>query len=189
MNSIWQMWKGELSETEISEIINECEYYEVQKAQVANQNSTINPDIRRSQVRWIDSADPNSKFIYDIVWKYARAANKIAFGFDIHSLTDIQYTIYDGEEEGFYDWHYDTFWGNPTFHDRKLSVTIQLSDSKDYEGGDFKFDPQYEAPAAADIRMKGTVLVFASPIKHKVEPVTKGIRRSLVAWVEGPKWK
>ena len=65
MNSIWQMWKGELSETEMSEIIKECEYYEVQSAQVANEDSNINPNVRRSQVRWIDSADPNSKFIYD----------------------------------------------------------------------------------------------------------------------------
>jgi PKHD-type hydroxylase len=74
-------------------------------------------------------------------------------------------------------------------NDRKLSITIQLSDSDDYEGGNFILDRQYQQPDSKDLRTKGTILVFPSPIKHKVTPVTKGIRKSLVAWVEGPKWR
>ena len=74
-------------------------------------------------------------------------------------------------------------------HDRKLSVTIQLSDSNDYEGGDFVFDQEYQSPDPKALRKKGTILVFPSPIRHAVKPVTKGTRKSLVAWVEGPKWK
>ena len=112
-----------------------------------------------------------------------------AFGVDLTDVWDIQYTIYDAKDDGHYDWHFDTFWGNESSSDRKLSVTIQLSDSDDYEGGDFLFDPQYEPPDKMSLRKKGTVLVFPSPIKHKVEKVTKGIRKSLVAWVEGPKWR
>ena len=188
MNSIWQMWKGELSETEVKAIIKECEYYEPVEAGVGVEK-TDKKKTRRSTIRWINPNDINSKFIYDLIWRYAKQANKQAFGIDINTLSDIQYTIYEDKEEGFYDWHFDTFWGNPSFNDRKLSVTIQLSDSKDYTGGDFKFDPQYEPPNEKDIRMKGTILVFPSPIRHMVEPVKKGVRKSLVAWIEGPKFK
>ena len=111
------------------------------------------------------------------------------FGVEVSDIFDIQYTIYDGEEQGHYDWHFDTFWANNTEYDRKLSITIQLSDPNDYEGGDFIIDPQYEVPDKNKLRQKGTVFVFPSPIRHKVSPVKKGIRKSLVAWVEGPKWK
>ena len=71
--------------------------------------------------------------------------------------------------------------------DRKLSVTVQLSDPSEYEGGGFEF---LECPNPDESsRKKGTVLVFPSYLKHRVLPVTKGTRKSLVAWFEGPRWK
>lgn len=189
MNSLWQMWKGELSDEEVARIIQECEYYEPQEASVGSESVSKKKEVRRSVVRWINAYDTNSKFIHDLIMRYANEANKIAFGVDINYLSDIQYTIYEAKDEGFYDWHFDTFWGNTSTQDRKLSVTIQLSDSKDYTGGDFLIDPQYEAPDSKDVRTKGTILVFPSVLSHMVAPVTKGTRKSLVAWVEGPKWK
>ena len=69
-------------------------------------------------------------------------------------------------------------------------MTIQLSDSKDYEGGDFKFfDPVVQSPDPDKLRAKGTVLVFPSFLPHAVTPVTKGERKSLVVWADGPEWK
>ena len=59
-------------------------------------------------------------------------------------------------------------------------------DTSEYEGGDFEFD---EVKTTADFRSKGTVLVFPSYLRHRVLPVTSGIRRSLVAWFVGPRWK
>ena len=109
---------------------------------------SVNKNIRSSTVRWINKRDPNSKFIYDLLWYYAEEANRFAFGVDIDYLTDIQYTIYDAKDEGHYNWHYDTFWDNDkTTKDRKLSITVQLSNGDtDYEGGEFELDKQYEQP-------------------------------------------
>jgi PKHD-type hydroxylase len=189
MNSLWQMWEAELSEEEVKKIITECELYDPQIAKVGNDSSDSKDSIRRSTVRWVNAYDQDSKFIYDLIWRYANIANRAAFGFEISQLHDVQYTIYEAENEGFYDWHFDTFWGNQSTYDRKLSVTIQLSDSQDYEGGDFKIDPQYEQPNTDKLRQKGTIFVFPSFLRHMVEPVSKGTRRSLVAWVEGPKFR
>ena len=189
MQKIWQMWAGALSKEQVNNIIQECEYYQPQEAVVGDTDGKIKKTVRSSEVRWVDPNDQNSLFIKHLIMHYANHANRQAFGVDINDVYDIQYTIYDAKDDGHYDWHFDTFWGNESCNDRKLSVTIQLSDGKDYQGGDFILDPQYEQPNAKDLRTLGTVLVFPSPIRHKVEKVTKGIRKSLVAWIEGPKWK
>ena len=186
MNQLWQLWSGVLDDTVVQSIITECEYYKPQGATLGL-NSTVNDQYRRSEVRWIDKYDQNSKFIADLIWKYAEEANNNAFGFDITNVNEIQYTIYNSEEKGKYDWHFDTFWANPKMVDRKLSVIIQLSDSDDYEGGDFEIDQQYNQPQG--IRQKGTVFVFPSFLRHRVKEVTKGTRKSLVAWIEGPKFR
>jgi PKHD-type hydroxylase len=73
---------------------------------------------------------------------------------------------------------------------RKLSVVISLSDPKDYEGGDFEFqfrgsDDPTLTKIVPEIKPKGSVLVFPSYIWHRVKPITKGLRYSLVAWVRG----
>lgn len=191
MKAIWQMWEAELSDDTINRIVEECEFYTPEKSRVGfrEEGKEAEDEVRSSTVRWINPLDTGSKFIKDILMNYANLANRECFGVDINNIYDIQYTIYDAKEKGHYDYHFDTFWANPTHSDRKLSITIQLSDSNDYEGGDFLFDPQYVNPDREKLRKKGTVLVFPSPIRHCVETVTKGVRKSLVAWVEGPKWR
>ena len=106
-----------------------------------------------------------------------------------HFVRDVQYTKYYGHNKGHYNPHVDTFWANDySAYDRKISITVQLSDSDDYEGGDFSFVDD-SSPDRNHLREKGSVLVFLSPIRHVVKPVTAGERRSLVAWLEGPKWR
>jgi PKHD-type hydroxylase len=70
-----------------------------------------------------------------------------------------------------------------------MSIVIQLTDPSEYEGGDFEIDSQYPQLPKEEIREKGSVLVFPSFIPHRVTPVTKGVRRSLVSWIEGPKFR
>jgi PKHD-type hydroxylase len=73
-------------------------------------------------------------------------------------------------------------------YDRKISIIIQLTDPSEYEGGEFEMDYQYEQPNKEDLKKKGTIIVFPSFIPHRVTELTKGTRKSLVAWVEGPKF-
>ena len=81
-----------------------------------------------------------------------------------------------------------SWFNNSTPYDRKLSITVQLSDPTEYEGGDFYFAAG-ENPDMEAMRKKGSVMVFPSYMVHAVKPVTKGVRRSLVCWFEGDRWR
>ena len=108
--------------------------------------------------------------------------------FHVYNVADIQFTEYLATENGHYNWHHDIDWQNNNGYDRKLSVTVQLSEPSEYEGGNFVFD-EVDSPDSNILKQKGTVLVFPSYLRHRVEPVTKGVRRSLVSWFEGPSWR
>ena len=124
---------------------------------------------------------------------YVNYANRHSFGLDAFWLYEIQLTTYHGSDADFYDWHQDCILEQPEPYQRKLSFIMQLSGSEEYEGGDLMFMPQYipgwNEQKAAAVREQGTVIIFPSFYAHKVTPVTKGTRRSLVAWVEGPAWR
>ena len=191
MNAIWQLWDKGLPNELCDEIITESEKYKIQDATVGSDNAgaKLNNEVRSSTIRWVDPTVASSKFIHNLLFDFATQANRNAFGFNITSLHQIQYTIYEGEQQDFYNWHFDTFWANSGQYDRKVSLTVQLSHPEDYEGGEFQLDSQYIQPDSIQLKNRGTVLAFPSVIQHRVLPVTKGIRKSLVAWVEGPKFR
>ena len=114
-------------------------------------------------------------------------------GLDVSWLYEIQLTTYQGSDEGYYDWHQDCFLTQDSPYQRKLSFIMQLSDPSEYEGGDLMFTRQYskgwDTEKAQIIKQKGTVIIFPSFYTHQVTPVTKGTRRSLVSWIEGPAWR
>jgi len=185
MDKIWQMWSGGLPEDTTNDLINICEQYPVVDSTMGHDGSVRNSEYRTSELRWVG----NNNGIRDILWEYVHEANRNAFGFDVSLIKEIQYTTYKAEDGGKYDWHIDTFWGNPTKYDRKISCVVQLTDPSEYEGGRFEFDPAWEQPDSEQLAKKGTVICFPSFIQHRVTPVTKGIRKSLVCWVEGPKFR
>lgn len=188
MNQLWQVWYGTLPKDQTNTIVDLCSKYPIQPATIGDvQTVSEDSEFRRSDVRWINHSKETE--LTDTIWYYVREANRNAFGFDVDYLTEIQFTEYHSTNLGKYDWHVDTFWANSRCYDRKLSVTIQLSDSSEYEGGDFQFDPTMPQMDPVAVRAKGTVIVFPSFLSHRVTPVTRGTRRSLVAWAEGPKFR
>jgi PKHD-type hydroxylase len=113
----------------------------------------------------------------------AYEANQNLYHFDLHSMPEqIQYTEYYDHEKGHYDWHMDTGHGN--LSQRKISVTVQLSDGDEYEGGDLQLWPGGTYPLVAP-RGKGNVVIFPSFLMHRVTPVTRGTRKSFVLWLGG----
>ena len=78
--------------------------------------------------------------------------------------------------------------GMPSGWTNDCENLIQLSDDTDYEGGDLQLKMSSQKPYCAS-RLKGDGLVFPSWILHGVTPVTKGVRKSLVVWAEGPEWR
>lgn len=88
-------------------------------------------------------------------------------------------------EGDFFDWHLD--FGAGASSNRKLSLTIQLSNPDDYEGGDLEFQINNNIVKAP--RTQGTAIIFPSFIMHRVTEITKGRRRSIVGWVAGPPFR
>ena len=120
------------------------------------------------------------------MWEYILEANKKTFHVDVINKSEIQFTEYRSDEGGKYDWHHDVNWNGQDGLDRKLSISIQLSDKTDYLGGDFEFE---EINSSMDFKGIGTIIIFPSYLRHRVTKVTSGTRRSLVAWFYGPSWK
>tara|TARA_B100000287_G_scaffold40167_1_gene36579 strand:- start:2473 stop:3057 length:585 start_codon:yes stop_codon:yes gene_type:complete len=154
-------------------------------------HSAQDKDLRRSQIRWIDPRTEDTAKLTSLCTNLFVDINREFFGLDIQTIFNIQYTEYLAANKGFYHRHIDSYVGRGEMYDRKLSMTIQLSDSDEYEGGDFEFDNDILAnpPDKNILREKGRVLIFPSFLPHKVNPVTKGIRKSLVTWIEGPAWR
>ena len=174
----WQMFTGAMPEDKIEKIISAAGNTE--KASTFNNGGD---DVRTSRVSWLTG----NQFVLDELYHFVFTANSHAFHTNIYKKADVQFTEYLATEGGHYAWHHDIDWNRCDGMDRKLSVTVQLSSPDEYEGGDFSFS-EVESPDERS-REKGTVLIFPSYLQHAVSPVTRGTRRSLVAWFEGPQWQ
>ena len=112
---------------------------------------------------------------------FIQKANENHFGFDDIRITEpAQFTEYP--EGGFYDWHMDCdviMEHEPPV--RKISMTLLLNDPSEFEGGDLEL----MGPGKFAELKQGHAIIFASFLNHKVNPVTRGIRQSLVVWFGG----
>jgi len=151
---------------------------------------------RDSNICWF-----NDRWIYREIQPYVRMANEMAgWNFQWDWTESCQFTIY--KKGQYYDWHCDS-WDKPYQEEgptkgkiRKLSNIVQLTDPKEYEGGELEFDfRQYDpdkkrkTQIAKEITPKGSIIVFPSFVWHRVKPVTKGLRYSLVNWNLGYPFK
>ena len=138
---------------------------------------------RSSTIRWIDYLDPRAKWLVDELGRMAIEANNKLFQLDLYGFTEkLQFTEYEGQGSH-YDWHPDI---GPNTTKRKLSIVVQLSDEKDYEGGELLINTgQLLIPS----KKQGTVILFPSFLMHKVEPLRSGNRYSIVSWISGNTWR
>jgi PKHD-type hydroxylase len=146
-------------------------------------------------------------WIYKEIQPYVDQANKNAgWNFEWDRSESCQFTKYKLNQ--YYDWHCDS-WDKPYDRKdpnnpehgkiRKLSMTCQLTDGSEYEGGELEFDFRNYDPHMRDeskhriqckeILPKGSIIVFPSFVWHRVKPVTKGVRYSLVVWNLGYPFK
>jgi PKHD-type hydroxylase len=153
---------------------------ELRDAQIGDDGGTVNASKRRSKVFWLPKTDEFIE-IYKVFHELIGKCNAEFYQFKLTEITEqIQYTVYKSEDQGYYDWHIDM---GPEKARRKLSLVCQLSDPSEYEGGELQINTgQILIPE----KEKGTVILFPSYLLHRVTPVTKGTRRSLVLWIEGP---
>lgn len=144
---------------------------------------------RRCKVRFLTPSDWKFSRLFDELWKTQIVANKDFFNVHVSKLDFVQFTEYDESYMGEYKDHQDVIWLNDTQYHRKLSCVINLSESNSYEGGDLEMIDVANQPHYPDIRTQGTIFYFLPFYYHRVTPVIRGKRYSLVAWFEGPKWR
>lgn len=133
--------------------------------------------MRVSELTWIDP-DPEAQWLYHRIGMLVLRANE-AYGFRLVGLQEsLQFSRYG--VGGRFDWHVDA--GGKATVGRKLSVSVQLSASGDYVGGELEFLHNTGQSA----RERGTAIVFPAFLSHRVTPVTGGLRRTLIAWAYGP---
>ena len=145
--------------------------------------------IRNSDVSWIDQP-----WIYELIQPYIHEANmKSGWNFQWDYSQTPQFTVYRPGQ--YYDWHPDQNAeiynedAGPNFAGkyRKLSVTVSLNDGSDYDGGELEFEVgkhkgKTKTKICTEIKPRGSIVVFPSFVNHRVLPVTRGIRYSLVVW-------
>ena len=138
---------------------------------------------RITSISWIPFKDMPE--MYKDIESTMLKANNNHFGFEGMQLTEpAQFTHY--LEGGFYDWHMDNdVQGKHQQPVRKISMTLLLSDPATFEGGELEIMSKGKT---AKLK-QGQAIFFASWLQHRVKPVTKGERKSLVMWFGGPPFK
>jgi PKHD-type hydroxylase len=191
VNGEWCYFKSYLNKETCNKILNLSQSIHSRDAVVGiHEASRVNQNTRRSKIKFLEKGDDTFKFLFDTLWLTAIQANNDFFNIHITKLDYVQLAEYSSEYKGEYKDHHDVFWINkdPIYH-RKLSCIIQLTDPNEYEGGEFELIDTNQFPNADDIKQQGTIIYFPSLFLHRAKPVTKGIRHSIAAWFDGPKWR
>ena len=153
----------------------------------ADDKSETKHETRKTAVSFITD---RQNLMNDLVWGFIRQANAEFFKYKLDYFQAIQFARY--QDGGHYKWHQDASPQDLANEGRKLSLTFSLTDDTEYDGGLLQFyngDRPYEDKdhdIERDIKSVGTVIVFDSRDWHRVTPVTKGVRYSIVCWTVGP---
>ena len=176
INQRYWLYESAISKKQCELILEEANWNLQHMAEFMDQDGSItNKDIRKTKVTFAPTYSP----VGCIMSHHLLEINKHQWNYHISSIQEIQIGHYD--EGGHYDWHIDTMPPDDNGIQRKLSAVMMLSDPNDYEGGEL------ELKGVTPLKLtQGSIIVFPSPIEHRVLPVTKGNRYSAVAWALGP---
>ena len=197
----WAYWDGAFNSEELDKV---CKYFTeqgVERGTTVGKRDPItgeviqepNEKVRISDVKFYnyDPTNENTLWIFQRINYVVDALNEQFFNYELNGYDSFQYTEYQAHEGGKYDFHMDTIMGKNKpanmLETRKLSVTLVLND--DFEGGEFYMNNGQEKDAELIPTGKGRLILFPSFLVHRVAPVTKGVRKSLVVWVNGPKFR
>lgn len=141
----------------------------------------VSVQIRQSTVSYVNPTE-NSRWVFDKLERILLDLNG-DYKFELNGFREGFQVAEYSAPGGHYSWHNDI--GTGAFSTRKLSMSVQLSNATDYEGGELEFADS-TAPAPKEI---GSLIVFPSFLTHRVKPVTSGKRKSMVSWVSGPAFR
>jgi len=183
-------WDGAFSDEELNAVIEYCDSFGVEQSTLTGTTDIEEvKKYRESKIKFHQRNQDNG-WIFDKLNFIIQSINEMYYGFDLNGYNVFQYTTYDAEDEGRYDWHMDMAMGHEqpgVAEIRKLSLTLLLDD--DFEGGEFQINGSNAHEPIIVPLQKGRAILFPSFMIHRVTPVTKGKRRSIVVWVVGPKFQ
>jgi PKHD-type hydroxylase len=176
--------EGFFTDEEVEKILNYVDKIPFSVATLTKDKDT-DDSIRKSNIKWIyDNED--IRWLFDKMITTVDYANEHFWKFDLRDIKEaIQYTEYP-EDGGHYVYHIDVGEGE-FLNQRKVSVTIQLTDESDYDGGYLEILRGSEPDVMP--KKKGSIVLFPSFLLHRVTPVTRGTRKSLVMWIGGGSFK
>jgi PKHD-type hydroxylase len=185
---VW--WDNAFTEEQLNKIAAYCQSVEMNAGETF---AGVNENIRTSLVNF-HSWNEENKWIFEILNDVITRINARWYGLDLNGYEKFQYAEYTAEQQGKYDWHMDTHLGDENVlidqvETRKLSLSLLLNEpGVGFDGGEFQFNLGKEEDAFTVPFVKGRIIAFPSWMIHRVRPVTKGVRKSVVIWVTGPKF-
>jgi len=177
--NLYAFWNNAFSKEECQTIINIAKNKSLIKGKIRSGVKNV----RDSKISWLYPVD-DMDWVFRRVTDITLSLNERFFKFDLFGLNEgFQFTNYEAPF-GKYGKHVDRGTNIPV---RKLSISIQLTDPEEYEGGELYL---YEDDKGILMdKSQGTLILFPSYVLHEVMPVTKGTRNSLVTWVTGKQFK
>ncbi len=181
MNHTYWLWEGALSKEFCDSALAQVDWATATPGTITAAN-IVDINERRTDIIWQSFMQP----LGCIARAYMDIANQSAgWGYILDSQENTQIGRYKSTDEGFYDWHMDASMPENGIQ-RKLSVSILLSDPSEFEGGELQFKNMEDRKI---LTKQGSIVVFPSFVEHRVTPVTKGVRYSAVAWASGPSFR
>lgn len=157
---------------------------QLKESRIGNVNSKVKKEVRDSMVNFLHPEE-DTYWIFEKLEQVTSDINDALFHFNIHGFVEgLQFTKYVAPT-GQYTAHIDRQSIGEVV--RKLSLSVQLSDPSEYDGGELEILTSLEYPEIAP-KDQGTSFYFNSHLLHRVTPVTRGTRYSLVAWITGPRF-
>lgn len=193
---VW--WDKAFTSEELNVIQNFCEKENLEDSTTIGSTSKEEVEkIRKSKIKFFNKTCDNT-WIFDRFNNIIGDLNESFYNFNLNGYNMFQYTVYDSTYKGKYDWHMDTCLGNSindmafdTRETRKLTCIMLLNEPNvDFCGGEFQLymGGDIEQPNTLEMS-KGKIICFPSFLIHRVKPVIVGVRKSIVIWVTGPKFK
>lgn len=190
--SAW--WSGAFTEQELDVFEQHCSNLGLQEGStVTDQSHTVN-EYRKSSVAFVSPTEENN-WIFNKFNGVIDEINARYFNYNLYGYDSLQYTEYDSSYLGKYDWHMDMIQGEQmpdkmwVESTRKLSLVMPLNrPNVDYTGGEFQLNNGSEENCETLAMERGKIYAFPSFMIHRVKPVLTGVRKSIVIWVQGPKF-
>lgn len=179
---------GFFTPSDVDNINNYCSQFNLQEAGLFD-DGYVNQ--RKARLHFIERPDIANQWIYDKFNVLIGYYNDTLFDFDLVGYDYMQYAEYHvgGHQRFHTDIRYDYNAAYIMENFRKLTIVMMLSDPSEYDGGEFLLNLSNEAGSLVLKPNKGHVLLFPSFFPHQVNPVTRGVRKTLVTWALGPKFR